>query len=121
MGETRAESAKRRRIAGDSQYGLQGLINGTIVEEDLTMTEGLSEDCARTKDTLESLGDRRKATLVNRDIPYGERDIGHLLTILQESLLQGEPQWFPWAGKVRTHSTEAICCRSKSPLGMFTS
>jgi hypothetical protein len=65
LGETRAESAKRRRIAGDSQYGLQGLINGTIIEEDLTMTEGLSEDGAKAKETLESLGDRRKATLVN--------------------------------------------------------
>ncbi|KAL7823936.1 WD40-repeat-containing domain protein [Trichoderma gracile] len=63
LGETRAESAKRRRIAGDSQYGLQGLINGTIIEEDLTMTEGLSEDGTKAKETLESLGDRRKATL----------------------------------------------------------
>ncbi|KAL6878953.1 WD40-repeat-containing domain protein [Trichoderma novae-zelandiae] len=59
--ETRAEGAKRRRIAGDSPYGIQGLINGTIIEED--MTDGLSEDGVKAKETLESLGDRRKATL----------------------------------------------------------
>lgn len=59
------DGVKRRRIAGelDSPYGLPGMmINGTIIEEDLT--EGLSEDGIKPKD---SLGDRRKATLVNED------------------------------------------------------
>lgn len=62
--EMQADGTKRRRLNGgaDSPYGLQGLINGTIIEEDLT--EGLSEDGTRTKETLESLGDRRRATLV---------------------------------------------------------
>ncbi|KAL7790908.1 WD40-repeat-containing domain protein [Trichoderma ceciliae] len=60
---TRMDGVKRRRITGDadSPYGLQGIINGTIIEEDLT--EGLSEDGIKTKETLDSLGDRRKATL----------------------------------------------------------
>lgn len=61
------DGTKRRRLNGgaDLPYGLQGLINGTIIEEDLT--DGLSEDGTRTRETLESLGDRRRATLVNRD------------------------------------------------------
>ncbi|RFU76776.1 wd domain [Trichoderma arundinaceum] len=63
MEGTRMDGVKRRRIGGesDSPYGLQGMINGTIIEEDLT--EGMSEDGIKTKESLDSLGDRRKATL----------------------------------------------------------
>lgn len=64
------EGVKRRRIAGDSLYGPQGPVNGTIIEEDMSMTESPSGEGAKPKETLESLGDRRKATLVNQDILF---------------------------------------------------
>ncbi|PTB69601.1 WD40 repeat-like protein [Trichoderma citrinoviride] len=63
MEEMRMEGVKRRRIAGDSLYGPQGPVNGTIIEEDMSMTESPSGEGAKPKETLESLGDRRKATL----------------------------------------------------------
>lgn len=55
------DGTKRRRLNGGADW----LSNGTIIEEDLT--EGLSEDGVGTRESLESLGERRRATLVNRD------------------------------------------------------
>lgn len=58
--EMQTDGTKRRRLNGGADW----LSNGTIIEEDLT--EGLSEDGAGTRESLESLGERRRATLVNR-------------------------------------------------------
>lgn len=60
--EMQTDGTKRRRLNGGADSWLN---NGTIIEEDLT--EGLSEDGAGTRESLESLGERRRATLVNRD------------------------------------------------------
>ncbi|KAL7801721.1 WD40-repeat-containing domain protein [Trichoderma afarasin] len=56
--ETRTDSAKRRRTDETSPYALPELTYPTIMEED-----GTEEDGVKSKETLESLGDRRKATL----------------------------------------------------------
>lgn len=69
------DGTKRRRLNGGAESWLS---NGTIIEEDLT--EGLSEDGAGTRDSLQSLGDRRRATLVNRDALFVQVDCDLLTT-----------------------------------------
>lgn len=63
--ETRTDGAKRRRTDETSPYALPELTYPTIMEED-----GTEEDGVKSKETLESLGDRRKATLVKNEIPF---------------------------------------------------
>ncbi|PON24103.1 hypothetical protein TGAM01_v207114 [Trichoderma gamsii] len=87
--EMQTDGTKRRRLNGGADSWLN---NGTIIEEDLT--EGLSEDGAGTRESLESLGERRRATLnlFFKASRNGSRELQEKIGLTPQRLVAADPK-----------------------------